>query len=125
MATNPLYYDSSMNALAALFNSGFIKVYTGSQPSLNGSLTGTLQVTMTFGSTAFGSSSSAVITANTITGANAVATGTAGYYAFVKSDGTTVIGTGTVGTSGADMNFSTTSFVSGAPVSITSGTITG
>lgn len=125
MANNPLYYDSAMNALSALLNSGTIKIYSGTQPSLNGTLTGTLLATLTFGATAFGSSSGGVITANAITAGTAVATNTAGYFALVKSDGTTVVGTGTCGTTGTDMILNSTSIVTGANVSCSSMTITG
>lgn len=120
-----LWYDAPINATTALLNSGFIKGYTGSQPALDVALTGTLLFTLTFGATAFGGSAIGVATANTITGANAVATGTVGYFALLKSDGTTVVMTGTVGTSGAELNLSSLSVVSGAPVSCSSFTITG
>ena len=125
MANNPLYYDAAMNALGALLNSGTIQIYSGSQPALDGTLTGTLLATMTFGATAFGSSSGGVITANAITAGTAAATGTAGYFALVESGGT-VVGTGTCGaTSGYDLNLNSTSIVSGANVSCSSFTITG
>ena len=122
MAIN--WYDAAVNAVAVLLNGGSIKIYSGSQPSENASLTGTLLGTVTFSATAFGSSSGGTATANSITGANAVATGTAGYCALCESGGT-VVGTGTVGTSGADLNLNTTSIVSGAPISVSSFTIPG
>ena len=129
MATNPLWYDAAVNGItgnaSCSLNSGFIKIFTGAQPSLNGALTGTLLATMTFGATAFGASSGGTATANAITSGTAAATGTAGYFALEKSDGTTVVMTGSVGTSGADLNLNTTSVVSGAPVSCSSFTITG
>lgn len=122
MASN--WYDAAVNAIATLLNSGTLKIYSGSQPSEDGSLTGTLLATLTFGSTAFGSSSGGTATANAITGGTAVATGTAGYFALEESGGT-VVDTGTCGTSGADLNLNTTSIVSGAPVSCTGFTIAG
>lgn len=129
MANNALFYDAAVNAVtgnaSTTLNSGFIKIYTGAQPALNGAVTGTLLVTLTFGATAFGASSSAVATANAITAGTAGNTGTAGYFALVKSDNTTVVATGTCGTSGADLNLSTTSIVSGNNVSCSSFTITG
>ena len=63
-------------------------------------------------------------TANAITSATAGNTGTAGYHAILKSDGTTVVLTGSVGTSGADLNLATLSIVSGATVSCSSYTFT-
>lgn len=125
MANNPHWYDAAVNAVTALLNSGFIKVYTGSQPAADGAITGTLLATMTFGATAFGASSSGTATANAITSGTAGNTGTAGYFALEKSDGTTVVATGSVGTSGADLNFNSLSISSGATVSCSSFTITG
>lgn len=132
MANSPEAYDvavkAAVDAVAALLNSGFIKIYTGAQPAVDGSVTGTLLATLTFGATAFGAStasgSGATATANTITSGTAGNTGTAGYFALVKSDNTTVVGTGSVGTSGADLNFNTLSIVSGANVSCSAFTIT-
>ena len=132
MANNPTAYDASViaavNAFTALLNSGSIKIYTGTQPALNGALTGTLLVTMTFGATAFASATASggtvTGTANAITSGTAAATGTAGYHALVKSDGTTVVATGTVGTSGADLNLNTLSISSGNTVSCSSYLVT-
>ena len=125
MAQNPLSYDTgalaAMNAYTALLNSGFIKVYTGSQPALDGSLTGTLLVTMTFNATAFSSATAGggtvTATANAITSGTAGNTGAAAYFALVKSDNTTVILTGTVGTSNADFIGPSTSITSGNTIS--------
>lgn len=119
------------NALAGLCNSGTIKIYAGTQPTdANTAVsTQTLLATLTFGSTAFGSSAAAgttpsrkaTITANAITDdTSADATGTATWFRILKSDGTTVVLDGSVGTSGADMNLATTSLVSGEDVAITS-----
>jgi hypothetical protein len=131
MANNPLVYDSPtetmINAFTALLNSGYIEVYTGSQPAVDGSLSGTLLATLDFGATAFanatasGTGGSAV--ANAISSGTAGNTGTAGYFALVTS-GSSTVGTGSVGTSGADLNFNTLAIVSGAIVSCTSFTIT-
>lgn len=132
MATNFLSYDASdiaaVNAFTALLNSGFIKIYTGSQPGLNSAVTGTLLVTLTFSATAFTTATAGggtvTATANAITSGTAGATGTAGYFALVKSDTTTVVATGTVGTSGANLNGSSTSITSGSNVSCSSFQIT-
>lgn len=124
-ANNPLWYDAAVNAVTALLNSGFIKVYTGTQPALDVAVTGTLLASMTFGATAFGASSVAVATANAISAGTAGNTGTAGYFALVKSDNSTVVGTGSVGTSAADLNFNSLAISSGASVSCSAFTITG
>lgn len=137
MANNPFFADASViaavNPLAALLNSGTLLVYTGSQPTdANTAVSGqTLLVTLTFQSTAFagaaasGAAGSRVVTAtaNAITSGTCVATGTAAWFRCLKSDAVTVVLDGSVGTSGADLNFSTTAFTSGAVVSISSFTI--
>ena len=132
MANNPLPYDATViagvNAVTALLNSGFIKVYTGAQPALNGAVTGTLLATMTFSATAFPTATASggivTATANAITSGTAGNSGTAGYFALVKSDTTTVVGTGSVGTSGADLNLNTLTITSGNTVSCSSFLIT-
>ena len=128
MANNPLWYDATeiaaLAARTALCNSGFLAIYTGTQPALDGSLTGTLLVTLTFSATAFGApaASGGVVTAiaNAITSGTAGNTGTAGYFALVQSNGTSVVMTGTVGTSAADLIGATTSITSGNTVSCSS-----
>ncbi len=118
--------DTAANAEAAAFapllNSGFLEIYSGTQPvSANTALSGnTLLVTLQFSSTAFGSPSSGVITANSITAGTAVATGAATFARLYESNGTTVVGDITIATSGAGLNLNTTSIVSGTPVSVTS-----
>ena len=121
-----LWYDNTviaqMNAVAALLNRGTIQVYTGAQPALNGTLTGTLLATLTFGASAFASAVAAdgIVTAvsNLITPGTATATGTAGYFALVTSGGATVL-TGTVGIEGSDADMII------SQVSITAGTAVG
>lgn len=132
MANNPQFYDATVeagvNAVTALLNSGYIAIYTGGQPSLDGGITGTQLVELQFGATAFASSTATggvvTATANTISNGTAGNTGTAGYFALLKSDNSTVVATGSVGTSGADLNLSTLVIVSGAVVSCSSFTIT-
>jgi hypothetical protein len=133
VANSPEWYDATIttgvDAVTALLNSGTLRIYTGAQPALNGAVSGTLLATLTFGGTAFGSSSASggtvTATANTITSGTAAATGTAGYFALLKSDGTTVVMTGSVGTSGSvDLTLNSLAISSGATVSCSSFTIT-
>jgi hypothetical protein len=118
--------NAEANALAPLLNSGTIQFFSGTQPAnANTALSGnTLLATLTFGSTAFGAAAASVITANAITSGTAVATGTATFARLYESNGTTVVGDVTVGTSGAGINLNTTSIVTGGLVSITSFTLT-
>jgi hypothetical protein len=132
MANNPLPYDASViaavNAFTALCNTGFLEIYTGAQPALNGSITGTKLAKLALSATAFATATASggtvTATANTITSSAALATGTAGYFALMASNDTTVVITGSVGTSGADLNLNSLSISSGATVSVSSFTIT-
>ena len=127
MASSPLFYDATIdaavNAVTTLLNSGTLKIYTGAQPALDGAVTGTLLVTLTFSASAFAaaiaSGGNVTATANSITAGTAGNTGTAGYFALLTS-GSAVVMTGSVGTSGADLNLNSTSISSGATVSCSS-----
>jgi hypothetical protein len=132
VSNNPTVYDAAaittVNAFTGTLNSGFIKIYTGAQPALNGAVTGTLLATLTFSATAFpaavASGGTVTATANAITSGSAGNTGTAGYHALLQSNGTTVVATGTVGLSGADLNLNTLSITSGNTVSCSSYLVT-
>lgn len=69
------------------------------------------------------SASGGVLTLNSITGANALASGTAAWFRLTTSGGTTIMD-GDVAASSSDLNLSTTTIVSGQPISITSFTVT-
>jgi hypothetical protein len=130
MANNPFLADAAAKAAAdavcALCNGGTIQIRTGSQPAnANAAATGTLLVTLTFAATAFGAASaSGVATANAIGSANAVAGGTATWMRAFKSDGTTAVWDGSVGTSAADLVLSSVAIVSGGNVAVSSLTYT-
>lgn len=139
MANNPFFSDTAVkaavDAVTALANSGKLRIYTGSQPTDANTAIGaqTLLAELTLNATAFGASvasgsaGSKVVTAtaNAITGdLSADATGTAAWFRVVKSDGTTILFDGSVGTSGCDLNLATTSIVAGEEVDVTSFTIT-
>jgi hypothetical protein len=139
MTNTPFFSDeavkAAVDAVAALCNSGTLKIYTGSQPTDANTAVGaqTLLATLTLASTAFGASSASgsagskvvTATAGTITGdSSADATGTAAWFRVLKSNGTSIVFDGSVGTSGADLNLVTTSLVAGEDVEISSFTIT-
>lgn len=138
MANNPFFADAtciaSVNAVAALCNGGSIDVYSGTQPAdANTALSGnTLLVTLTLSATAFGTATasgtapSRIVTANanSIASATGAATGTAAWFRCYASNGTTVIFDGSVGTSGCDLNLTSTAITSGESVSVTSFSIT-
>ena len=105
-------------------NGALLRIYDGSRPASGGTAT-TKLAELTCGTPFAGSASSGVLTLSAITAdSSADATGTATWFRIVKSDGTTFVMDGSVGTSGSDLNLNTTSIVSGANVSISSATFT-
>lgn len=115
--------NTELDAFAALANNGKIRIYTGTKPATpETAASGTLLAECTFGATAFGAAASGVITANAITDdASADATGTAGWFRCLKSDGTTALWDGDVGT---DMTMNSTAIQAGARVKVLSLTYT-
>ena len=132
MANAPKFYaattKAAVDAAAALLNSGFIEIYSGSQPAVDVALTGTKLAKLTFSATAFPASSNSggtvTATANSITSDTSAVAGTAGYFALLKSDDTTVVATGSIATSGADMTINSLTIAGGATVSCSAFTIT-
>ena len=109
MASNLQYSngtrDAQQQGLITYANSGcLIKLYTGTQPvNANTALSGnTLLVTLTIAG-GFGTDSNGTLTFNTVSNGTAVAAGTATFFRIYKSDGTTVVMDGSVGTSSADL----------------------
>ena len=103
--------------------SALLRIYDGTRPATGGAATTLLcgtDVQCYVRTRCFG-----VLTLNAITqDSSANATGTATWFRIVKADGTTHVMDGNVGTSGSDLNLTTTSIVSGQPVSVTSFVIT-
>lgn len=131
MALNPHYSDTIANAaadaMAALHNAGIMRFYDGTQPAGPGTAitTQVLLTEITFNATAFGAAAGGVATANAFTqDASANATGTASWYRTFKSDGTTALMDGSIGTSGSNINMVSTSITGGQPVQVTGFTIT-
>jgi hypothetical protein len=123
--------NAAVNAEAdnvnALLNTGYLRIYSGTQPTTADTAIGAqvLLAELRFGNPAFGAAVAGVATANAITAdSSADATGTAAWFRALKSDGTTPVYDGTVGTSGADCNINSTAIQAGAAVSVTSMTYT-
>jgi hypothetical protein len=126
MALNPKQTNTAANAAAdavvALANSGKLRIYDGTQPATADTAVSTqnLLAELTLNSTAFGAAVAGVATANSITSdSTADASGTATWFRVVKSDGTTVLWDGSVGTSGCDLNLNTAAIEAGAIVAVT------
>lgn len=126
MRTTVARRNEMLNTFIANFNSGTLRVYSGTRPTdADTALSGnTLLVTLTLGATAFAAASGGAAVANAITGGTAGNTGTASFARAVKSDGTTVLCDFSVSITGGggELQFSTLSIVSG--VSVTSSGLT-
>lgn len=118
--------NAAADAQAALANTGYLRIYSGTKPATpETAASGTLLAELRMNATAFGAASGGVITANAITGdSSADATGTAGWFRILKSDGTTALWDGDVATSGADLNLNSIAISSGAAVDVTALTVT-
>lgn len=125
MALNPKLSDTAANAAAnavtALANSGFLRIFDGTQAANANTAVGAqvLLAELTLNATAFGAAAAGVATANAITAdSSANNSGTATWFRVVKSDGTTVLFDGSVSTSGANLNLNSVAISSGAAVSV-------
>ena len=104
--------------------SALLRIYDGTRPATGGTAT-TLLAELTCNATFAAGASGGQLTLNAITqDSSANATGTATWFRIVKSDGTTHVMDGNVGTSGSDLNLTTVSIVATQPVSVTSFVIT-
>jgi hypothetical protein len=121
--------NAAVNAVAGLINgggsAGKIFIRTGAAPTnTTDADSGTLLSTLPMTNPAFGSAAGGTATANAITSdTNIAATGTAGHFRCKDSMNVTVL-QGSVGTSGADINFDSVSFIAGGTCAITSLTLT-
>ena len=117
--------DAMLDAITTYAgNAALLRIYDGSRPATAGTAT-TLLAELTCGTPFAAAAVNGVLTLGAITqDSSANATGTATWFRIVKSDGTTFVMDGSVGTSGSDLNLTTTSIVSGQPVSLSSFVIT-
>lgn len=109
------------------FDNGYLRIYTGSQPASPDAAIGavTLLAELRFAATAVASQSNGVLTFAALTPEDAaLADGTAAWFRAFRSDGTTPILDGTVGTSDANLILGTTNIVQNAQIDVTSFTVT-
>jgi hypothetical protein len=115
------------NAVAGLLDHGWLRLYTGEQPSTADEAVSSQVVLaeLRFGSPAFGSASDGVAAANAIIGdASANATGTATWFRCFLPDGATPVFDGSVGTSNSNLLLNSVEISAGAQVDVTSFTFT-
>lgn len=113
----------ALDAALDVLNGGYLRIYSGTIPAnADAVLVGaTLLAELRFGTPAFGAASNGQKVANAITPAQSVlVAGTAAFFRAYKSDGTTVVVQGLVGTSGADCNLSKVTLITADQVRVTS-----
>lgn len=119
--------DGVVDLLDAGAGPGTIQIRTGAQPAtVATAATGTLLGTLTLTKPAFGSAVNGVATAVTITGdTSADATGTAGWFRALDSNGNAIIdGSITATGGGGDLILDNVSVIAGGTINITSWTVT-
>ena len=117
------WLDAINTALNAGAGAALIRIYDGTRPATGGAAT-TLLAELTCSDPAAPAAAAGVLTFSAITqDASANATGTATWFRMVDSAAGFVMD-GNVGTTGSDLNLTTTSIVATQPVSISSATIT-
>jgi len=112
--------NGACNAIAARANGGTLNIYAGSQPA-NGNTaisSQVLLVSIVLSTPAFSPAVGGVASLNSTSPATAVATGTASFFRIATLLGDQVWD-GTIGTSGCDVNFPSTSITVGQPVGVT------
>lgn len=116
--------NAKQNAITtAVGGSALLRIYSGTRPATGGTAT-TLLAELTCNATFAPAASGGVLTLNAITqDSSADSTGTATWFRILTSGAVAQID-GNVGTSGSDLNLTTTSIVATQPVSISSFTIT-
>ena len=109
--------NARLDTQALLADNGYLEMRTGSQPaSPQSAAPGIILVSLRFASPAAPAASGG---ANTYVFASvpAIASGTAVWYRAYKSDGTTALWDGSIGTVGADLNLPSTAMAPGVEVS--------
>lgn len=115
--------NAEADALSVLADNGYLRIYDGTQPANAETAisTQTLLAELRFNADAAPSAVAGMLTFNAITqDSSANNTGTASWFRALKSDGSTVLFDGSVGTTGSDMNIVITAIVAGAIVGVTS-----
>jgi hypothetical protein len=130
MAANPKFSNLTVNGEADFIgvaaDSGYLRIYDGTQPATADTAIGAqvLLAELRFAADAFPAAVAGLLTANAIASdASADATGTASWARILKSDGTSVLFDGSVGTSSANVIVATTSIVAATVVSCSSLTL--
>lgn len=114
--------NAEADAFARLLDTGYLRIYSGVQPATaDTALSGnTLLAELRFSATSAPAASAGVITFSAITSdTSADATGTAAFFRAFKSDGTTAVYDGSVGTATSDLILNSVAIQISAQVDVT------
>lgn len=111
---------ASADAVVALLADGYLRIYDGTQPNWpdDAVTTQTLLAELRLGNPAFGAAVDGVAMANVIAGEDSAIGGTPTWYRALKSDGTSPVQDGSVGTSGTTLVLDMATIPSGATVDV-------
>lgn len=120
--------NAQADALAALLDHGYLRIYNGSQPASGDTALGsqTMLVELRLATPAAPAAVNGVLTFSAIAAAAAAASGTASWFRIYASDGTTPVMDGSVGVSGdgPNLTLSSTTIASGGVIAVTAFTHT-
>jgi hypothetical protein len=120
LQVNNAVHDDLNNGLDTSFPAGSIlEIRTGTSPGVTAAATGTLLGSITLPTSPMAASAANAKAIQNLWSATAGAGGTAGYFRLKNAADTKRID-GTCGTSGADLNLSTTTIASGNTLTVTS-----
>ena len=112
--------NAEADALARLLDNGYLRLYNGTKPATaDTALSGnTLLAELRFNATSAPAASGGILTFNAITqDSSANNSGTVSFFRAFKSDGTTVVMDGTVGTASSNALVASTTITAGQAVS--------
>jgi len=119
--------NGEADLLSDYLDSGYLRIYDGTRPATADTAVGAqvLLAELRFNNPASGAATAGVLAFSPITSdTSANASGTASWFRALRSDGTTVVFDGTVGTASCDCNLTATSVVAGNTVEVTAMTYT-
>lgn len=113
--------NAAADAVCALANNAFLRIYDGTQPTDADTALGAqvLLAELRLNATAFGAAAAGTATANALTAPNAVASGTPTWFRVLKSDGTSALWDGSVGTATTNLVLSAATITAGLTVTVT------
>ncbi len=115
--------NAEADAFARLLDTGWLRIYDGTQAATADTAVGAqvILAELRFSATSAPAAAAGVLTFNAITSDTAAnATGTASWFRCFKSDGTTAVYDGSVGTATSDLVLNSVAISSGAQVDVTS-----